>query len=433
MANSGTCDGDADLCTADACSGKACLPGAAIKCDDSSDCTTDSCDVKTGKCVFTPAADAASCNDGDPCTTPDACKAGKCVGTIPPTSTVTLAGNGSAGFAEGKGTVAKFTLAGTESPNSRAGLALGPSQVIYVADTGNQRIRKVAPDGTASTLAGVGTFGFTDGPGAVAEFWDPAAVAVTADGTVYVADRLNQRIRKVLADGTTSTLAGDAAKPDFGAAKAEGGFADGQGTAAKFDEPAGIALSADGLALYVVDAANHRVRKVLLDGTVTTVAGSGTAAFVDGKGAAASFNTPSGIAVAADGTIFVSDTGNLRIRAIAADGTVTTLAGSGASGSLDGLALAATFKQPWGLAIGSDGALFIADRLGHTIRKLVAGTVTTLAGTGTAGNQEDTLAKAQFNQPVGIVVLSPGVWYVADALNHRIRKLTDPTVACPPK
>jgi sugar lactone lactonase YvrE len=432
-ANSAACDGDGNLCTVDACSAKVCLPGAATLCDDSNACTTDSCDTKTGKCVFTGLADGASCSDGDACTTPDACKSGQCVGTVPASSSVTLAGSGSAGFSDGKGAQAKFKFAGTVATQTRAGLGLGADGTLYVADTGNERIRKVLVDGTVTTLAGDGIMGFVDGPGAQAEFWDPAAVAVASDGTVYVADRLNQRIRKVLADGTTSTLAGDAPPPELIDAKALGAYQDGKGTAARFDEPAGLAFSPDGSALYVVEAANHRVRKVLLDGTVTTVAGSGTAGFADGKGILASFNKPQGIAVASDGVVYVADTGNLRIRAIAPDGTVTTVAGSGTSGLQDGAALTATFKQPWGLTIGADGTLYVADTLGHALRAIAGGQVKTFAGTGAPGFHEDTLLLAQFNQPTGIALAAPGVWYVTDALNHRIRKLNDPTVACPPK
>jgi hypothetical protein len=400
-ANTAPCDADGNACTVDACADGACVPGAAKNCDDGDACTIDSCDKVAG------------CQHQAPA----------------PAAVTTFAGSGTAGFANGTGTAANFHFADLDS-GARGGIALGSDGSLYLADTSNHRIRKVKPDGTVTTLAGSGaggTGGVKEGAGAQANFWMPSGVVVWADGTVYVADRFNQRIRRVLADGVVSTLAGSAPPPDFLAPKATGGFVDGKGAAASFDEPLG--LCSDGSALYVTEAGNHAVRRVALDGTVTTLAGVGSAGFADGKGAAAQFSQPSGCAVLA-GVLYVADTGNHRIRAIAADGTVTTFAGTGSQGLGNGALGDASFHQPWGISAGGDGALYVADALNHAIRKLAQGKVTTVAGTGSQGYKDGAPSAALFFEPTGVAWVAVGKWYLLDARNHRIRLLNDPSAAC---
>ncbi len=375
--------------------------------------------------------DTASCTDGDACTTPDACVAGKCLGTIPPSSTSTWFGNGTAGWSDGKGTQAKITTAGAVLA-TRGALAIGKDGTLYLADTGNERIRKVAVDGTVTSLAGNGTTGWADGKGTAATFWDPTGLAVADDGTLYVADRLNQRIRKVAVDGTVTTLAGTAPDPSFGDQEALGGWNDGPGNQAQFSDPNALILL--GNVIYVADTLNHRIRKVLLDGTTSTYAGTGIQSFADDANPlSACFNTPTGIAAGADGTLYIADSGNRRIRVIAPNGgAVTTLAGNGLVGNADGAAADATFMVPYGLFMNSDAQLFVADTGGHRLRRIAGGQVTTLAGS-SLGYKEGLLTVAQFDAPSSIVQASAGVWYVVDALNFRVRKLLDPTVTCPPK
>ncbi|MBA4382499.1 MAG: hypothetical protein C0406_08035, partial [Sideroxydans sp.] len=229
---------------------------------------------------------------------------------------------------------------------------------LYVADSGNDRIRKVEiATGNVTTLAG-STRGFADGTGAAANFSVPTGI--TTDGAnLYVADTANSRIRKVvIATGAVTTLAGDGAF----------GFADGVGVAARFNAPSG--LTTDGANLYVADTTNNRIRKIVIaSGNVSTLAGSGLARFVDGVGAAAGFNLPQSIS--SDGThLFVADTSNSLIRKIQiATGTVTTLAGDVVGGYADGIGAAAKFNLPRGIT--TDGTyLYVADSSNNRIRKI---------------------------------------------------------------
>jgi DNA-binding beta-propeller fold protein YncE len=419
LPNTATCDSDQDACTADTCKDKACTAGAAKVCDDKDPCTLDACDKASGQCTTKAAPDGGACDDGNACTTPDACAGGKCVGKGQPTTTSALAGE-SQGFADGKGALAKF-----DAPRA---MVLGAGGTLYVADQQNDRIRTVASDGTTATLCGA-VLGFADGKGTAAKFRRPQGLALDlAGGVLYVADTNNQRIRKViLADGTVTTLAGGGDEPGVGD-EVQGDLADDMGTAARFNQPTGLAWDATAGVLFVADAMNSRIRKVTQDGTVTTFAGS-SAGFENGVGAAAKFNTPRGL-VFVETVLFVADTGNQRIRTVSPDGTVATFAGSGKKGLLDGDLLAAEFDAPWGLAVAGDGSLAVSESGNHTVRTLKAGKVALLAGTGNAGFADGAFDKAVFSQPSGIVWLDVGQWALADTANHRIRKLIDPGASC---
>jgi len=263
----------------------------------------------------------------------------------------TLAGSGTAGFADGVGTAAQFSLP--------FGVAVDSAGTVYVADTYNHRIRKILPDGTVSTLSGSGTPGFADGVGTAAQFYYPTGVAVDSAGTVYVADLSNNRIRKVKPDGTVSTLAGSGAA----------GFADGAGLTAQFNKPTGVAVDSAGT-VYVADSNNNRIRKVRPDGMVSTLAGSGTQGFLDAVGVAAKFAHPNGVAVDSTGTVYVADKFNKRIRKVQPNGTVSTLAGTGTLGFADGAGAASQFNFPTGVAIGSTGTVYVADQSNQRIRKI---------------------------------------------------------------
>ncbi len=321
----------------------------------------------------------------------------------------TVAGSGSAGAADGTGTSASFN-----APNGVATDGVN----LYVADRANHKIRKVViATGAVSTLAGSGAAGADEGTGAAATFNSPNGV--TTDGVnLYVADTGNHKIRKiVIATGVVSTLAGSGSE----------GADEGVGAAASFRAPLSVVVQ--GANLYVADSLNLKIRQVVIaTGVVSTLAGSGGLGTANGIGAAASFNYP--VALASDGThLYVADSVADMIRKIViATGEVSTLAGSGDMGSQDGLAGNATFHSPRGLA--TDGSnLYVSDSGNRRIRRVVmaSGAVTTLAGSGEYGVSDGVGQQATFKSPYGIVVAgaSPdGVnLFVADNGGHTVRKV----------
>jgi sugar lactone lactonase YvrE len=323
----------------------------------------------------------------------------------------TLAGQaGVGGYTNGDGVVARFRL-----PNSLAVDGLGN---IYVADTANQSIRKIYPAGVVSTLAGMPhKHGTNDGVGQAARFWGPFGIAVNAtNDCLYVADTGNNTIRKISPDGTVITLAGAASQP---------GNADGAWLSARFRNPWGVAAEPDG-DIVVADSSNDTIRKILPGGTVFTAAGQpGMIGSLDGYGDNAQFNNPSAVAEDAAGNIYVSDSGNDVIRKITPSRVVSTLAGSaGNVGSADGNGEAARFWNPQGLAVDSSGNIYVADTGNNLIRKITAmGQVTTIAGlAGMIGSADGPGPQARFNGPTGIAVDNAGNIYVADTNNHTVRK-----------
>lgn len=321
----------------------------------------------------------------------------------------TVAGSGAAGAADGTGTSASFN-----APNGVATDGVN----LYVADRANHKIRKVViATGAVSTLAGSGAAGADEGTGAAATFNSPNGV--TTDGVnLYVADTGNHKIRKiVIASGVVSTLAGSGSE----------GADEGVGAAASFRAPLSVVVQ--GANLYVADSLNLKIRQVVIaTGVVSTLAGSGGLGTANGIGAAASFNYP--VALASDGThLYVADSVADMIRKIViATGEVSTLAGSGDMGSQDGPAGTATFHSPRGLA--TDGSnLYVSDSGNRRIRRVVmaSGAVTTLAGSGEYGVTDGVGQQATFKSPYGIVVAgaSPdGVnLFVADNGGHTVRKV----------
>jgi sugar lactone lactonase YvrE len=278
-------------------------------------------------------------------------------------------------------------------------------------------IRAVSPSGVPAPFAGAyEVAGSADGTGAGALFNNPAGVALDAGGNVYVADQGNNTIRKITPGGVVTTLAGTA-----GVA----GSADGTGRAALFNKPFGIAVDAAGN-VYVSDTNNETIRVITPAGVVTTLAGKATmGGSADGTGAAAQFALPEGIALDASGDLYVADTAHDSIRKVTPSGVVTTFAGTlGDPGSADGTGAAARFYFPAGLAMDGGGNLFVADSYNDTIRRITpSGAVTTLAGTpGMSGYTGASGATALFNNPLGIAVDGSGNVYVADTNNGRIRK-----------
>ena len=303
------------------------------------------------------------------------------------------------------------------------GVAADSSGNLYLADTGNQRVRKIDAAGTITTFAGTGESGYSGdgGSAARARIGDPVAITVDAAGKFYVADRLNRRVRRIDRAGVIKTLAGTGASSYGG----DGG----PGPRARFHGPAGVAL--DGLGnVYVADSGNHRVRKIDAAGIITTLAGTGAMGYGGdgGPAAQARLQRPSGVAADSAGNVYVADSGNHRIRRIDAAGTITTLAGTGTPGySGDGgPAARAQIAYPSGVAVDVQGNVYVADGLNHRVRRIDAtGTITTLAGTGTPGYDGDggPATHAQLSYPVGVAADTAGNVFVADSVNYRIRRV----------
>ncbi|WP_025664651.1 cadherin domain-containing protein [Aquimarina megaterium] len=293
--------------------------------------------------------------------------------------------------------------------NNPTGVAVDGSGNIYIADFSNHRIRKITPGGTASIFAG-GTQGFADGTGAAARFNFPFGVAVDAAGNVYVADRNNHRIRKITPNGVVTTVAGGTQ-----------GYFDATGTAARFNHPEGVAIDASGN-VYVSDYQNHRIRKITPAGVVSTFVGS-TQGFANGTGTAARFDNPAGITIDTNGNLYVADERNHRIRKITPVGVVTTFAGTIAGFADSSSLISARFFSPTGVAVDASGNVYVADRLNHRIRKITpAGVVSTIAGS-SQGFADGTGSVARFRHPSGVAVDASGNVYVADERNNRIRKI----------
>ncbi|MNK28389.1 Serine/threonine-protein kinase PknD [compost metagenome] len=315
----------------------------------------------------------------------------------------TFAGDGIAGLLNGAAADAQF--------RNPEGVAVDAQGNIIVADRQNHTIRKITQTGQVTTIAGDGTAGYTDGVGTYAKFNSPWKVAVDLQGNIIVADRDNFKIRKITPDGTVSTLAGSTA-----------GFADGIGNAAKFMQPLDVVADGEGN-VYVADNTAHRIRKVTPSGTVTTLAGDGTAGFLDGTGTQAKFRNPSGLTLDQQGNIIVADRLNHRIRKITPAGIVTTVAGAGTTGLLDADVLTAKFADPYGVVVDATGNILVSELTNARIRKITsAGQVSTLAGS-SAGFADGLSVNAKFNQPTDLDVDANGNIYVAEVTNHRIRMI----------
>jgi uncharacterized protein (TIGR03437 family) len=326
----------------------------------------------------------------------------------------TIAGNGTLGFSGDNG------LASSAQLNNPNGVAVDSAGNLYIADTANNRIRKVA-NGVITTVAGNGTAGFgnggDNGPATSADLNQPRGVALDAAGSLYIADTANNRIRKV-ANGVITTVAGN------GTAGFGNGGDNGPATSADLNQPQGVAVDSAGN-LYIADTANNRIRKVA-NGMITTAAGNGTAGFGGDNGSAASAKVsgPSGVAVDAAGNLFIADGANRRVREVS-NGVITTAAGNGSVGD-DGPSTGAQLNSPEGVAVDAAGNLYIADFSSGRIRKVANEVITTMAGNGTCCFSGDNgpATSAQLYNPGGIAVDAAGNLYIADQGN-RVRKVSD--------
>lgn len=327
------------------------------------------------------------------------------------------------------------------------------------------------PDGAliyeVSTVAGIGVSGSADGDLTIGAFNTPIGIAEGPGGELFVADQTNHKIRKITLGQGVSTYAGtgvagfsDGLDGQFNrpygvavdskgnvfladyanhsirkvavngeistfAGVNSGGWVDGVGSEARFNLPFALAIDHEDN-LFVSDHRNNLIRKITPDGLVTTIAGNGEAGFLDGGAMDAKFDGPTGIAVDVQGNVYVSEYYNNRVRKVGSDGVVSTIAGDGSRGHSDGDALAAKFNQPYDVAVDSDGKVYVADYSNHMIRMvdLTSMKVTTIAGDGISGFLNGLGNESRFRNPVGITVAKNGNLYVVDRSNHSIRQLT---------
>ncbi len=403
-----------------------------LSCDDQDFCTQDVCDPVVKNCVHTPtdcndgesctkdscssgmcqhAILTGTCDDGSACSVTDVCTAGVC-GAAPWATAVLLAGSGTQGFLDGAAANARF--------NGPADAVRALDGTVYVADRVNHRIRRIGVDGAVTTVAGDGTAGWIDGPAATARFNEPVGLAFGAGGVLYIADSLNNRIRALAPDGKVTTVAGNGAV----------GGTDGFGAGATMGRPWRIAVDAVGH-LWVAEITGHRIRRVTPAGAVVTVAGTGAAGYKDGLVAVAQFNSPAGLTISTAGVVYVADAGNHRIRRISVAGEVTTVAGSGTAGSLDGVGVNARFSSPMDVALLPSGVLLVADSNNHRIRQIAAdGTVSLYLGSGTAGFKDGAGSAANLHTPYSVDTDLAGLLLVSEAGTHRIRKVIANSVWC---
>ena len=328
-------------------------------------------------------------------------------------SVSTLAGNGNAGLNEGTG-----GPDGTAEFSSPMGVAVDSSGNVYVADTGNVEIRKIAPDGTVSSFAGNGLVGWIDGPPSQAEFTNPTGITLGPDGNLYVADEAG--LRKVDLSGNVSTVAGGVGNDAGQEIEAVGPFEDLQA----------VAMDHNGN-LYASDQLTLSIWKIDASGNITVLAGNGNQGDIDGTGGdggTAEFRSPDGLAVDSRGNVYVADAENQRIRKIDPSGNVSTWAGNGGPSFSDGTGGPngmASFEEPNGLAVDAFDNLYVADTDDARIRRIDSqGNVTTVAGDGNMSFMDGSggpNGTAEFDLPYGVAVDAAGDVFVADEGNNDVR------------
>jgi murein DD-endopeptidase MepM/ murein hydrolase activator NlpD len=313
---------------------------------------------------------------------------------------VTLAGDGAPG-----------TLDDASARRARFadpfGVAVDAQGNVFVSDAGtSNRIRKIDARGVVSTIAG-GAEGYSDGAGAAASFNTPSGLTLGRAGDLFIADTANNRIRKLAPDGIVTTIAGD------GAAS----FRDGRADEAQFNAPIGVTVD-ERANVYVADTYNDRIRLITTDGVVKTLAGGDSLGYVDGDGANARFDTPCGVAVTTNGDLFVADTGNNRIRKVTPGGQVSTINLHAPDNS------PVEIYSPVGIAATHDNFLYVTEQSRGRVWQIAPdATARVIAGVGSGFADGDGQSEARFNQPAGIAVDRAGTLYIADGANYLVRKI----------
>ncbi len=343
---------------------------------------------------------------------------------------VTVAGNGSFSqcFSPPCGNGSRATNVPLFDPE---GVAVGPDGSLYIAETNNHKVWRVDPSGLIYAVAGTGVSGFSGDAGAAtsARLNHPQRVAVGSDGSVYIADINNYRVRKVKPDGTIVTVAGSGS----------GGYSgDGGPATSAALQPNGISIGPDG-SLYIGDLTQARVRRVDASGVINTVAGNGLPGFTGDNGPAGSarISAKTDVAAAPDGNLYIADTNNARVRRVAIDGTITTVAGGGNCGSPycgdGGPAIAAQLTAPEGLTVGQDGSLYIVDSATRLVRRVgLDKIITTAAGSDCGANcpgspgANGPATQGHLSTPKSVAAGLDGSIYLADSTNYLIRRLTIP-------
>jgi sugar lactone lactonase YvrE len=315
----------------------------------------------------------------------------------------TFAGDGTGAYLDGPLLSAKF--------HTPVDVAISANGTLYVADYNNRRIRKIS-GAQVSVLAGDGNFGTRNGAGDTAQFVDPYRIEVDPGGNVFVMDQADARVRRITPDRVVSTYAG----------KEVSGFKDGDVSVALFRQGmSGITMGAQGT-VYIDDTNNGRIRKISASGRVSTFAGKEHKGFVNGDTSVAELLNPNGIVFDKQDNMFVADNGNYCIRKITPAGIVSRFAGVGTHGMADGVAGTAQFHYIYDMVIDKEGNLLLCD--GDRVRKVSpAGEVSTIAGS-TTGFADGDGPAAQFNYPAGLAIDAEGNLYVADGMNNRIRRIS---------
>ncbi|KAG2394181.1 hypothetical protein C9374_003945 [Naegleria lovaniensis] len=307
--------------------------------------------------------------------------------------------------------------------NSPYGVFVSSNNEVYIADYYNHRIRKIMKTGMITTIAGNGTNGYNDDNQMAtdAQLNYPKSVFVSSNNEVYIADSSNHRIRKIMKTGMITTIAGNGTR----------GYNDDNqlATNAQLNHPYNVFVSSNN-EVYIADSSNHRVRKITTNGMITTIAGNGIGGYNGDNQLATSaqLNNPSSVFVSSNNEIYIADCFNNRVRKIMTNGMITTIAGNGTRGynGDNQLATNAELAFPSSVFISSNNEVYIADSLNHRIRKIMKnGMITTIAGNGTGGyNGDNQLAtSAQLNHPSSVFISSNNEFYIADRDNHRIRKI----------
>ena len=328
----------------------------------------------------------------------------------------TVAGTGIRGYSGDGG---QATAAQLDFPDR---VVVDSSGNLYISDSSANRIRKVDSSGVITTVAGTGTGGYSGdtGQATAAQIRTPQGIALDSSGNLYIADTTNNRIRKVDTSGVITTVAGNGSYGYSG----DGG----QATSARLRRPEGVAVDSSGN-LYIADSRSHRIRRVDTSGVITTVAGNGLRGVSGDGGAATSANIgwPSDVNVDGSGNLYISQLNDDRIRKVNSSGIISTVAaGDNTFGGDGGRAISALLRFPTDVAVDSSGNLYIADTSNHRIRKVdTSGVISTVAGTGTGGfsGDEGPATAAELNGPWSVAVDSSGNLYIADYTNRRVRKV----------